>query len=489
MQRLYEINTRIWLRRFDSPNKKATLADVPDSYWDKLFEKGIDHVWLMGVWKTCNSTIEKYNFEDFLIKDYKSALKNWKREDVIGSPYAIDKYEINPSIGSNESLLNLKSKLNQKGIKLILDFIPNHFSADSSIIKVQKNIFLYAEADYYLNDPHTFYRPLEDGEIVFAHGRDPFFPAWQDTVQINYFSIEAREFMVKTLLGLTKYCNGVRCDMAMLALNNVFKNTWGGVLSKMGFEKPSDEFWKVSIEIVKRLCPEFLFIAEVYWDLEWELQQLGFDFTYDKKLTDRLNSYIVKDIKGHLHSEQDYQKKLMRFIENHDEERAITQFGKEKSKAAAVIISTIQGMQLYHDGQFEGKKIKLPVQLGKEPTEPVNYNILEFYEKLLKITNVDVFRKGEWSILEVLSSWSENDTYKNILAWNWKFAAEKRLVVINYSEEISTCKIKLDVRGYPDKLVIVDILNDKTFYRNAEEIQMEGLFIELRSYQSHILEY
>ncbi len=488
-QSLYEINTRIWLRRFDQSNIKSTLNDVPNSYWDNLAQKGIHYIWLMGIWKTCNSVIDRCCFEEGLKKSYDRALKGWKREDVIGSPYAIDVYEINPEIGNHKSLLELKSRLNKKGMKLILDFIPNHFSADTRLIKTNPDIFIPVDKELFKRDPHTYYHPNQKEQKYFAHGRDPFFPAWQDTIQINIFSNEARKFLINTLLSLTKICDGVRCDMSMLLLNNVFKNTWGGVLGKNGFEKNESEFWTEAISEVKNERADFLFIAEAYWDLEYDLQQMGFDFTYDKKLTDRLKYAHVKEIHDHLIADNDYQKKSLRFIENHDEERAVSIFGKEKSKAAAVIISTIQGMRFYYDGQFEGKKIKLPVQLGREPEEQQNLKLKEFYNKLLTITSHEIFNRGKWILLESEPSLDNNSTFMNILSWMWSFKDEKRLVVVNYSENLSTCRIKLDVRGYQEDLLINDLLNDQSYMRSAEEVYNSGLYIELKPYQAHIFTY
>jgi glycosidase len=332
---LYELNTRIWLTRFNKDNNKAKLADIPNEYWDNLIQKKFDFVWLMGIWSICESTIDKYCFEPGLIKSYDRSLKGWKREDIIGSPYAVDVYEINPGIGDLKSLLDLKSCLNKKGIKLILDFVPNHFGAASRIVKSNPDIFLSVDKHLFESDPHTFFQPVESEEKYFAHGRDPFFPAWQDTIQVNFFSEKAREYLTGILLELIKICDGVRCDMAMLALNNVFKNTWGNVLSRFGYEKPQTEFWKEIIDKVKNVRSDFLFIGESYWDLESELHKLGFNYTYDKSFTDKLKSGGVQEIHDHLLAENEYQKKSVRFIENHDEARAITAFGKEKSKAAA----------------------------------------------------------------------------------------------------------------------------------------------------------
>lgn len=485
----YEINTRVWLRRFDQGIIKSTLADVPKSYWDELAKIKIDYVWLMGIWDICDTTIQKYCYEENLVKSYKRALKDWRPEDVIGSPFAINNYTLNPSLGDKRSLLELKSYLNKKGIKLIVDFVPNHFSADTGLIKINSETFLQVDKEQYDNDPHTFYQPNPGEQKYFAHGRDPFFPAWQDTVQVNFFSEQARNFLTKTLLDLTKVCDGVRCDMAMLALNNVFENTWGGVLKKNGYEKPDSEFWRDAIDKIKHARADFLFIAEAYWDLEWDLQQLGFDYTYDKTFTDRLKSASPHDIKEHLNADAGYQKKSLRFIENHDEERAVTSLGKEKSKAAAVVISTLQGMRFYNDGQFEGKKIKLPVQLGREPEEPVIADIKEFYSNLFKITTQEIFKHGKWEILEPAYSWETNTTFKNILAWGWSLQTEKRIVVVNYSDKTSTCRLKLDLRGFQEEFIINDLLNNQTYTRSAEEVYHTGLFIELKPYQSHILAF
>ncbi|MGD8781175.1 MAG: alpha-amylase family glycosyl hydrolase [Ignavibacteria bacterium] len=486
---IYEINTRVWLNRFNSENKKATLDDVPLTYWDELREKGIDYVWLMGVWKTNQTAIEKYCFEEGLVKSYSKALRDWKKEDVIGSPYSIDIYDVNPRVGSLKSIHRLRKELNKRNVKLILDFVPNHFSAESSLVKTKPDLFLKVNRERFEEDNHTYFKPDENVENYFAHGRDPFFPAWQDTIQVNYFSIPAREFMIKMLINLTKFCDGVRCDMAMLSLNNVFRNTWGNVAEQNSAGIIKDEFWKTAIEILKNVCPQFIFLAEAYWGLEWELQQQGFDFTYDKKLTDRLKSGPVPDINDHFQAAEEYQEKSIRFIENHDEERAVAKLGVEKSLAAAVIISTVKGMRFYCDGQFEGKKIRLPVQLGSEPNEKTNGYVQSFYNRLLRIANRDIFKKGEWQLIEPLPASDNNDSYINILCWKWSYENENRLVVVNYSGTLSMCRIKFELKGFPEKINLYDELNDENYPRSTNEINTKGLYIELKNYRCHIFAY
>lgn len=483
---VYEINTRVWIKRFQDLNPKSPLLSIPDSYWKNLIHKGIDYVWFMGIWSTCESLIPTCCFEDFLQKDYSKALKDWKVEDVIGSPYSINNYTVNEIFGGENSLIDFKKHLNKLGLKLILDFVPNHFGADSEIILSHPEIFLEVSKEKFEADNHTYFQH-STGKI-FAHGRDPFFPAWQDTVQVNYFSESARVFMADILENLTRYCDGVRCDMAMLSLTNVFQNTWGGILAETPNQKPETEFWEFAIKKTKSKRSDFIFIAEAYWDLEWQLQQLGFDFTYDKRLTDRLRTNAI-NIKEHLRAEINFQNKSLRFNENHDEERVVKSFGKEKSKAASIIISTIPGMRFYHDGQFEGKRIKLPVQLGREPIEKQCDSLIEFYYQLLQITNTEALKNGNWAILDTFPSWFNNELYKNILVWNWNFETDNYLVAVNYSEITSTCRVKLDVNGYSESIEFNDLLNNQKYLRSAEEIQSDGLYIELKPFHSHIFKY
>jgi glycosidase len=484
--RILEINTRVWINQF---GKNKNLSTIPDDIIDYWKENGFDLIWLMGIWKNNKEIVKEFCFEPGLIAAYNDSLKDWKNDDVIGSPYSIDKYEVNPALGTLENLLLLKERLNKKGIKLILDFVSNHFSAKSSLIWSNKEIFLEADEFLFKNDPYTFYKSPANEDEYLAHGRDPFFPPWKDTAQINIYSSEARNFMIDILLNLTDVCDGVRCDMAMLPLNNIFYNTWIGVLKKYGFEKPEKEFWEEAILTVKKKRKDFLFIAETYWDLEWQLQNLGFDYTYDKRLTDRLGGSDLHSIRDHLHAEEAYQQKSVRFLENHDEERAIVKFGRERSLAAAVIISTIPGMIFYFDGQCVGKKIKLPLQLGREPVEKKDEKVKEFYDKLLYITKSEIFKNGDWKILEPFAGGDNDDSYQNLLAWQWRLGNEVRLVIVNYNNSTSRCRLKFDLDISNEEVVLSDILNETEYKRSKKEIIEKGLFVELKSFNSHIFSF
>jgi len=143
-------------------------------------------------------------------------------------------------------------------------------------------------------------------------------------------------------------------------MNSIFERTWG---NRAG-TRPATDYWPEVIPAVKKSHPDFLFIAEAYWDLEWELQQQGFDYCYDKKLYDRLEHDNAESVRLHLCADPAYQRKLVRFIENHDEPRAAATFSPEKERAAAVTIATVTGAKLFHEGQFEGRRVRLPVFLA-----------------------------------------------------------------------------------------------------------------------------
>ncbi len=483
--RLLEVNTRVWIKRF---GRGARLPDIDQQFIDDLNTKGIEILWLMGVWKTNPRLAERCGFGIDLVPAYVKALSDWKKEDVIGSPFAIDDYVPDPGLGTEDDLLKLKSRLNEAGVKLFLDFIPNHFGANSPLINSHPEIFFQTDKEAFKKDPYAFFKYDGDKPLYLVHGRDPFFPPWTDTAQVNYFEPAAREIMTEKLSYIASIADGVRCDMAMLPLNNVFQNTWMGVLNKTDYKKPDEEFWTRAIAKTKDKNPDFMFMAETYWDLEWQLQQLGFDYTYDKRLYDRLSEGDIAGIKAHLQADKAFQLKSVRFIENHDEDRAISRLGRFKCLAAAVVISTIQGVRFYYDGQFEGKKTRLPVQLGREPAEKPSIMVQTYYEKLLKYTDEEIFRTGEWKLLNPLNAHPENFTCDNFLAWMWNLDNDMRIVVINYSHSTSQCRLKLDLPTEKEDVILKDVLTRVVYKRSVKEIGEPGLFIELKGYQSHIFE-
>ncbi len=256
-----------------------------------------------------------------------------------------------------DGLAAARKELAVRGLRLMLDFVPNHVAPDHPWVAAHPEYFIRGTVEDLARAPGDFFEA--DG-AVFACGRDPYFPPWQDVLQLNAFSPALRQAAVRTLHEIADQCDGVRCDMAMLLINRVFEQTWG---ARAG-QAPAGEYWREVIAAVRAHHPGFLFMAEAYWDLEWELQQQGFDYCYDKRLYDRLEHDFAEQIRLHLVADLAYQEKLVRFIENHDEPRAAATFADRKARAAATTILTLPGAKLLHEGQLDGRRVKLPVQLG-----------------------------------------------------------------------------------------------------------------------------
>ena len=328
------------------------------------------------------------------------------------------------------------------------------------------------------SDPNSF---LKVDDNILACGRDPYFPAWPDVLQLNGFNPRLREAVILTLRDISEQCDGVRCDMAMLLMNNVFQRTWG---QRVG-SAPEKEFWKEVIPAIKSVTPHFLFIAEAYWELEWELQQHGFDYCYDKRLYDRMDHESAMSTRLHLCAEMAYQSKLVRFLENHDEPRAAGTFSNLKHRAAAVIISTIPGAKLFHEGQFEGRTVRLPVFLGRRPDEQPDNELLKFYRELLPRCGEPIFQQGEWKLCDT-TGWSDNTSHENLLAYTWEFGNSRYLIVVNFSPKPVQARVRInwkDLGGCVFELI--DPLNSLSLERSGHEIEAEGLYVELAPWQWH----
>jgi len=479
---LYEINTWVWLAGLSSKNGSSMdLGSVPSAEWDSIASLGFDAVWLMGVWERSPAGIAIANRNPNLQADFRRALPDFRPEDNVGSPYCIRQYVVDQHLGGREGLKIARQELAKRGMRLILDFVPNHVAPDHRWVREHPDYLIQASPGDSKIDPASC---AEVGGIVFACGKDPYFPAWPDVLQLNAFDLGLREAVIDTLNDIADQCDGVRCDMAMLMLDAVFERTWGSPATT----KPACEYWDDVISAVKKIDPDFLFIAEAYWDMEWQLQQNGFDFCYDKRLYDRLEHEGAESVRVHLCADLAYQEKLLRFLENHDEPRAAAAFAPEKERAAALVTSTLPGARMFHEGQFEGRKVRLPVFLGRRPEEPEDRELRAFYSKLLVAIDSQVFRDGQWALCRT-TGWPDNPSHRNIVAWRWERNGERYLIVVNLSG--SSAQAMVDT-GWNDcsgcNLILGDKLSNARYERSGDEIQSQGLYVNLGPWSSHFLQ-
>lgn len=483
---LLELNAFFFISRMSEKyGRRLTLATVPVSEWKAFADQGFDYLWLMGVWTRSPGSAAHAAKEPNLCRAYDLILPDWKREDVTGSPYAIYGYELDPYLGNPDELFQLKLKLNGLGLGLIVDFVPNHLAFDHPWTLERPELFVSCRPETLRAHPDWSFITSNGKKI--AHGRDPYFAPWIDTAQINFWSSKAREAWRAELLKIAKVADGVRCDMAMLGLNDIFQKIWGEHIQET---RPGTEFWQEVIPAVKKASPNFIFIAEVYWDLDWTLQQLGFDFTYDKRFYDRLFFDSPVSVRDHLKAEPAYRDKCLRFLENHDEERATVSFGKNKSRAAATITATVPGLRFFQEGQLEGRRIRTPVHLRREPKEPVDPVIADHYRRLLRYVKGPVTHEGEWMLLETRPPWERNETYQAIIVWLWGYTSEWKLVAVNYSLIRAQAYIRIPEFLYRQNFIqFRDILTDKTYERTGEELFQKGFYVDLQPWQAHLFDF
>ncbi|MFF3464601.1 alpha-amylase family glycosyl hydrolase [Streptomyces sp. NPDC001984] len=476
---IYEINTLVWLGELtERYGRRVTLGNVPGEVWDEIARPGVDTVWLMGVWERSPAGLRIALRDDRLLASFREALPDLTPADIAGSPYCVRNYVVDESLGGPEGLAAARSELAARGVRLILDYVPNHVAPDHPWLTERPSCLVRGTPDDLARTPEAF---LEADGQVYARGRDPYFPPWPDVVQLNAFSDDLRAAAVDTLAAIGDQADGVRCDMAMLLMNDVFAKTWGSLAGAA----PAEDFWRYVIPRVRERHPDILFVAEAYWDLEWALQEQGFDHCYDKRLYDRLVHEDAASVRAHLGADLTYQRRLVRFLENHDEPRAAAALPGGRERAAAVAVATLPGATLWHEGQFEGRRVRPPVFLSRRPQEPADASLRDFYGRL--VAAVAAVREGDWRPL-TCTGWPDNDTHQNLLAWSWTAGQERYLVVINYSDRPAQGRVPVpwpDLHGRSCELT--ELLGENAYERDGDELVDPGLFVALDAWHWHLL--
>lgn len=478
---LYQINTRVWLtdlgRKLGRP---ATLDDVPDTDLDQLSQLGIDWVWLLSVWQTGLAGRQISRNQPQWRREFEETLPDLRDEDIAGSGFAITAYRVPDALGGDKALARLRKRLQNRGLRLMLDFVPNHSALDHPWVEAHPEFYVAGKSDDLAREPQNYTRvQRKAGSLILAHGRDPYFPGWPDTLQLDHSQPSTQEAMIAELTQVASLCDGVRCDMAMLLLPEVFQRTWG---------KSIQPFWPKAIQQVREHVPGFRFMAEVYWDLEWNLQQQGFDYTYDKRLYDRLRKGSAQPVREHLCAGLDFQHKLARFLENHDEPRAAATFQIDTHQAAAVATYLSPGLRFFQQGQFEGHKKHISPHLCRGPKETPDPALEAFYQRLLAVLRQPVARDGKWQLLECAPAWDGNWTSACFLASSWSLPAGDRLLLaVNYAPNQSQCYVRLpfdDLAGSHWRLQ--DQMGTDVYDRDGHDLSSRGLYLDMPPWKASV---
>lgn len=479
---LLEINARQLVQRTARhlDRDDATLADVPASVIDRWARAGYNAIWLMGVWTTGETGRRLSAEEPVFVRHYPAVLPDWTRDDVCGSPYAIADYAVSEAFGGADALTELRQCLHASGIGLILDFVPNHTARDHAWVAGHPQLYVQGAPGKAESDPANYAE--QDGRVI-AFGRDPYFPAWIDTFQLDYRRQETRDRMTDTLLRIADQCDGLRCDMAMLVLKEIFERTWGHLPEG----NAEGEFWPYAIDEVRTRHPDFRFIAETYWGLESRLQLLGFDYTYNKSLYDTLIHGDPAAIRGHLHS-REFLSRSVQFLENHDEPRAAAAIPHaERRRATTVLTTALPGAQLIHDGQTEARQWAHSVHLARRQEEEPDADELAFFDRLFFALGNSAIGSGGWRHIET-TGWPGNDSHQNLYAFLWETAeGERDLVVVNMAATASEANLPLHFHGIAGRRwQLADRLSDAVYERDGDAMSGQGLYVRLEPFERHI---
>ena len=458
---LYEVNARVLLWQIArETGRHATLDDIPDSWLVGMAGCGFDWIYLMGVWKTgeAGRRVSRSNKE--WLRGYRDVLPDLREEDICGSPFAVADYSLHPDLGEPDALFQFRDRLHGEGLLLMLDLVPNHTALDHPWVR--------DHPDYY----------VRGSEEDLAHGRDPYNAGWPDTLQLDYANPALAEAMTAEVQKIAGWCDGLRCDMAMLLLPEVFRQTWGRTM---------EPFWPRAITAVRRDHPDFVFMAEVYWDLEWTLQQQGFDYTYDKRLYDRLWAGEGRPVREHLRADLEYQRKSVRFLENHDEDRAAAAFSPDHHRAAAVLTFLCPGLRFFHYGQIAGRRKSVPVHLCRGPEEEADPVIEAFYRGLMACLRIPAFRDGEWRLLDCTPAWEGNPSHDGYIAFVREGGEERYIVAVNYAPDRGQCYVPLPWADLAGKAVrLQDLMGQARYDRDGESLLAPGLYLDIPGWGYHV---
>jgi hypothetical protein len=504
---LYQVPTRIWLGELSRGlGRPATLDDVPDGILQQWADLGFDWIWLLGIWQT-GPAGQQVSLQ-LPRQQFQSVLPDFRDDDVSGSPFAVQSYTAHRDFGGNEALLRLRMRLRDRGIRLVLDFVCNHTALDHRWVSEHPEYYVQGSEADLAQWPGNYCRlDTHFGPRIIAHGRDPYFPGWTDTLQLNYRHAGLREAMIDELGAMAGLCDGIRCDMAMLLLPNVFNRTWRERAQPADSTAPVDSsFWPAAIARIHRRWPDFMFMAEVYWDMELTLQQEGFDYTYDKRLYDWLRAQDAGAVRAHLWEDLDFQRKCVRFLENHDEARAVAVFPPDVHRAAALLTYLVPGLRFFQDGQLEGRKLRASVHLGRRAEEASDPQLKDFYSRLLDCLHRPEPRDGRWQFLECHTAWTGNPTWEHFVAFTWEPRApsprpsapistarpgggHRLLIVVNFAACRGQCYVNLplpNLRGR--KWQLRDLFSSADYDRDGNELAQKGLYLDVPAWGHHVFE-
>ncbi|MDR1411351.1 MAG: alpha-amylase [Spirochaetaceae bacterium] len=541
-------STLVWLFQLSRKyGREITRLDqIPDEELDDLAHRGFTGLWLIGLWERSNAS---------------RIIKQWTgNPEAAASAYSLYDYDIAGELGGWEALANLRDRCYRRGIRLGSDMVPNHTGIDSR--------WMMEHPDRFLQLPYTpfpaynyncgnlsgrdditvqieeHYFDHSDCAVVFKrtdnrtgetryiyHGNDGTSMPWNDTAQIDFLNEEAREAVIRTIIGVCRQFPIVRFDAAMTLAKRHIQRLWypepgrGGDIASRSEHAVSaeefnrripNEFWREVVDRCAVEAPNTLLLAEAFWMMEgYFVRTLGMHRVYNSAFMNMLkkeeNSKYRDTIKNTLEFDPEVLKRFVNFMNNPDEETAAAQFGKgDKYFGICTLLVTMPGLPMFGHGQIEGFEEKYGMEYRRSyRDENPDQDFVERHEReIFPLMKKRYLFSGSAGFC-LFDLWDSNGyVNENVFAYTNSAGNERALVLFNNayspaagwiregsanipqkdgsSRRDSLCRA-IGLRGEDRCFVLLrEQRQNRWFIRSSKEIAERGLFVSLNGYQAQV---
>ncbi|HTX75865.1 MAG TPA: alpha-amylase family glycosyl hydrolase [Terracidiphilus sp.] len=539
-------STWVWLAQLSRFHGRHIryLSDIPDEELATLARRGINTLWLIGVWERSRAS-----------KTIKLLCGN---QDAVASAYSLFDYRIADDLGGEAAYIRLRDRAFHHGIRLASDMVPNHMGIDSPWVAEHPEWFisrwespypaysfsgpdLSADSRIEIRIDDHYYtqtdaavvfqrRDKSTGEVRYIyHGNDGTSFPWNDTAQLDYLNPAVREQVIQAILHVARLFPVIRFDAAMTLAKRHFHRLWfpgpgssGAIpsraeygMSQAEFDKHMPhEFWREVVDRVAQEVPGTLLLAEAFWLMEgYFVRTLGMHRVYNSAFMvmtrDEDNAKYRSVIKNTLEFDPDIMKRYVNFMSNPDERTAIDQYGKgDKAFGVAVMMATLPGLPMFGHGQIEGftEKYGMEYQRPRYEENPDPWMVERHDREIAPLLKRRWLFAESYNFLLYDFFHDSGSVDENVFAYSNRVNDQSALVVYNnvYGQTRGTVRISA---AYADKssgrlrqrslweglglkdtssiLAFQDSVTGLHFLRRAQELAEQGLRLDLHAYQCH----
>ena len=540
-------STLVWLFQLSQKYGREInrLDQIPDEELDELAHRGFTGLWLIGLWERSNAS---------------KTIKQWTgNPEAAASAYSLYDYDIAGELGGWDALANLRERAIRRGVRIGSDMVPNHTGIDSrwmiehperflqlpyspypqynfncGNLSGRDDVTVQIEANYFnRTDAAVVFRRIDNqtGETRFIyHGNDGTSMPWNDTAQIDFLNPEAREAVIRTIVGVCQQFPIVRFDAAMTLAKRHIQRLWypepghgGDIASRAEHaitteefnRRIPNEFWREVVDRCAEEAPHTLLLAEAFWMMEgYFVRTLGMHRVYNSAFMNMLkneeNSKYRDTIKNTLEFDPEILKRFVNFMNNPDEDTAVAQFGKgDKYFGICTLLVTMPGLPMFGHGQIEGfeEKYGMEYRRSYKDEQPDGYLVDRHEREIFSLLKRRYIFSGsaDFCLYDFYINGSVNE---NVFAYSNRAGSECALILYNNSYDQTSGWIKEGAVAIPqkdgtarrDSLCAALGLHGETdcfailreqrsglwFIRSSKDIAEHGFFAALNGYEAQV---